>query len=227
MAIGSLFSGEPLPVAPKVDSAEISAFHRKLLDYLRRLAGKLDAAQQDDGSDPTSFGQVQAFSAFLDDYHDLSSVGTYGTKVEWDQELWQDSPFSHSNGVIRMNVDGFYLFNIDLSIDFVGYVDAILTLAIVDVTGTIIAIPDFAYAHATPFSHTMTIGLPLPSGTRVALFVKTNIDGAAGLLPTGSRINILRVRNSLDGGDGDPPGVGWDPDPDNDDYPLWVLVVAL
>jgi hypothetical protein len=141
--------------------------------------------------------------------------------------LWRDTPYAMSGGVITVTKDGFYIFMIDLAIEFPGYVDSQVVLALVDEFGTVLGVPDFGHAHFVPHHGTMTIGLPLPATTRVAVFVKTNIDDPAGLLPTGSRINIMRIRNNTDGGDADDPGIGWEPDPDNSDFPYWIDVVEL
>lgn len=223
-----IFSGEPLPVAPKVDNAELDSFHRKVLDYLRRLSAKLDSqALEDDIDDPVGFGQVEAFSAFLENFQAVSSSGTYGAIVVWEQTLWQDTPYSVSGGRITINKDGFYIFFIDLNIEFSGFVDAVAVLALIDDMNQVLGVPSFARGHIVPHGYTITIGLPLPAFTRVAVFLKTNIDDPAGLIPSGTRINIIRVRNNIDGGDSEGPGIGWEPDPDNGDFPTWVDVAEL
>lgn len=222
-----LFSGEPLPVAPREPNAERAAFDRKLLDYLRRLSARLDAANEPPPDGEMGFGQVEALSCFLTSNHAVSSGGTAGALVEWDENLWQDSAFSHSSGNVLINKDGFYIFLIDLAIDFSGFVDATAFFSILDGSGTALAFVEFGEGHTVTNTYTMTIGLPLPAGTRVGVYLKTNADDAAGLLSTGSRFNAMRLRNTYTGGDGTPGGIGWVPNSENGDYPDWIRIAEL
>lgn len=233
MTTSGLFSGEPLPVAPNEPNAERAAFDRKLLDYLRRLSAKLaqyvptDGGEDDPGTDTPV--NIPTFSAFNENNQEVVSTGTYGAAVAWERALWRDSIYEHTDGnsVITVTEDGFYLIWCDLEVNYSGYTSAQMWLMILDGSGTPIGFPSFGLGYYTTNHCVMTLGLPLAADTHIAIYLQTNSDDPAGLVPTGTRINIIRVRTDISGGDNDTPGAGWEPDDTNNDLPDWVRIAEL
>ena len=113
------FSGEPLPLAPSLEGMEeaqrieLEAFHRQLLDYLRRLGAKLSSER----FSPVSSG-IEILALALDDDYGLGGSGW--RDIEWSLQLRIDSSFSHSVLVtpekITIEKDGFYLILADIKL---------------------------------------------------------------------------------------------------------------
>lgn len=208
-----LFSGEPLPVAPKEADAERSAFHRKLLDYLRRLTSKLDAFANREPDIPPPATNVAAYAGFL--INDQQTESLY-TAINWEGTLWRDSPYEPQGDKLKVLEPGLYVFNIDLWLLDPGGIDAQITLGITN--GDLFFYPTFGFGGFAQHSFSMTVPLPLLANTSVAVLLKTNIPDPQGLKHNGTRMTVLRVRDNADGGDGG-GGIGWDGPPG--DIPTW------
>ncbi len=102
----NIFSGEILPVAPKIEDPELDAFVRKLLDYLRRLTGKL--ARFSGGGGGTSTLKTLATTA-------LSQADAVPFDVVWEASLWQDDIFSFTGPSTSITVleSGYYVVEVD------------------------------------------------------------------------------------------------------------------
>lgn len=129
MADSFLFSGEPLPLAPnitglveddndrgKASEVELEVFHRKLLDYIRRLGAKLDNPVFPPGGGSTS-ANLAMFSARMESNYSPSTTSYEG--IPWDQETRKDTDtFAHDSGTdphqITLLQEGFYVFLIDI-----------------------------------------------------------------------------------------------------------------
>ncbi len=116
-----ILSGEPLPVAPVLsdenqDKSELENFHRKLLDYIRRLEVKLSSEEFQ--TEFTLNPVTKVFSAFLN--ADLTLTAPSGwVSLDWDTLVRADTAFfSHSltssQDEITVLADGFYLFMIQI-----------------------------------------------------------------------------------------------------------------
>lgn len=224
----SIFSGEPLPLAPASKDAELAAFHRKLLDYLRRLSGQLNAYVGSGGTTPPAPGIVSFASALDNDFaFDFDTV----SYVEWNFDLHIDaSCFRHSTtnnpSEIEILQDGVYLICVDMRQDDLG---SQMTAAI----EVGLATPNPVYYSASKSTqaqggvgdiHTLNISVPIPiiAGSKLRVGVKVSTGGGAfaELLKEYTRITIIRIANVANGGGDDiqPPGVGW-PNPPSD--PPW------
>ena len=105
----NIYSGEILPVAPKVDDPEIDAFNRKLLDYLRRLTGKL--ARFSGGS--TSALKAIALYFTVDQTDFVTGVKT----LEWSEVIRHDTDtfqFASPSTDVTVLSSGDYVIEIDL-----------------------------------------------------------------------------------------------------------------
>ncbi|MHA2265859.1 MAG: hypothetical protein ACXAEN_25995, partial [Candidatus Thorarchaeota archaeon] len=69
-----LVSGEPMPIPPKVDDPELEAFHRKLMDYLRRLTTKLSNTEFGGSAD---VGVIETFAATIDGDQSVDGAATW------------------------------------------------------------------------------------------------------------------------------------------------------
>jgi hypothetical protein len=106
-----LYSGEPLPIPPPADP-ELAAFHRKLIDYLRRITTKLRFQI-------SSVGALETFAAGIDG--DQTFATASWEDIEWDEPWRRDASFAHdatSNPEqITLLQSGFYLMLIDVRTD--------------------------------------------------------------------------------------------------------------
>lgn len=119
-----IFSGEPLPVPPRVDNAEIEAFHRKLIDYLRRLTAKI-GTYVDDTPTPTG-GEThhKVFVAYPSEtnspdngYGASGSLGVPATEiVRWQNTIRSDSIYSYDStyAFITVSETGTYVVHCDI-----------------------------------------------------------------------------------------------------------------
>ena len=113
------FSGEPLPLAPSLEGMEdpqrqeLEAFHRKLLDFLRRMGAKLSSER----FSPVSSGIDTLALALVANY----TLGAGWQDIEWSLQLRVDSSFSHSvlvnPGKITIEKDGYYLILADINLN--------------------------------------------------------------------------------------------------------------
>lgn len=103
-----------MPIAPKVDDPELASFHRKLLDYLRRITTKLSNTEFGGGG-----GDVETFAATMTLDFDLGN--NVWTDVEWDDPLRMDAFYSHSATTnpeqITLLQAGLYLVLCDLHVE--------------------------------------------------------------------------------------------------------------
>lgn len=123
-----LFSGEPLPIPPRLDNAEMEAFHRKLIDYLRRLAAKLGRVIDLPPNDPTDpsdggVGVVESIAVWLEGDASLDT-GVPAT-IDWDHLLWETSDAltwdSESPEFISIHKSGLYVAHLDVGIGKTKY----------------------------------------------------------------------------------------------------------
>jgi len=107
----NIFSAEILPLAPKVDDVELDVFHRKLLDYLRRLTGKLGTYAGGDGGSSTA--ALKVFAAYKDD----QTLSSDEEIVLWENELRRDSIYTYNGtyGFVQVSEAGLYIVECDLS----------------------------------------------------------------------------------------------------------------
>lgn len=131
----SIFSGEIMPLAPELKDPELNAFHRNLLDYLRRLTGKLSRHVGGGG------GTVETFSAYANE----QSLGTGAVValIPWNNELLKDSTYTHDvdSGVITVSQSGLYIVHCDVQI-FKNFA-AVFRVAKVDSGGTDISLETY------------------------------------------------------------------------------------
>jgi hypothetical protein len=183
----TIFSGEPLPLAPGVNDLELDAFHRKLLDYLRRLGAKLNQF--------VGQGAVEALVAYIDTQSTFVSY----TSISWDHTLWIDSPFENNGTYIRVLVDGLYVFHVDVLVPE-GFTLGNIVIELIGPSGTTFY-PLFSLCRFETFSYAMTISLPLLADTQIRVQLKTNIAVTDGLQASGTRLTIMRIRDDARGGD--------------------------
>lgn len=179
-----IFSGEPLPIQPLIKEPELDAFHRKILDYLRRLTAKLDRFV----APPTGTGNVTVFSAYKD--ADQTFYEGAESKILWEVELRKDSPFTFEAGSsdIEVTEDGFYILEVDIrSIKNLPYT------VYVRVTDTL---PVYALSHFTPsVDDTFSIMVPLVlvAGDVITVSILLEAGGDAFIYADGTRLLITHI----------------------------------
>lgn len=127
MADSFLFSGEPLPLAPiinrggwansakgRASELELDNFHRKLLDYIRRLGAKLSNPVFPPGGGGST-GAIPIFAAGIDGDQ---AVGASYAPIEWDRFFRKDTDtythdISTNPGEITLLREGMYVFWVD------------------------------------------------------------------------------------------------------------------
>lgn len=199
-----VISGEPLPVPPEVSDKEVGAFFRKLIDYLRRLTAKLQAAINNDGSGTA----VKTFASWLDeaDY----SIGASYAGIEWKKDLRIDSPYSHSTSTnpsrITILEDGMYLVLVDVHVTGSNLpVETALKIHNNNTGGDSLA--KFGFSAIT-VEGSLSMAIPLPLIANVYLEVLIRGTGGSDTAKyTGSRITILKLQ--ADSGGGVNGGTGW------------------
>ena len=213
--VGNIFSGEQLPVAPRVENAEMEAFHRKLLDYLRRLSGKLDRFTTGNNG-----AVIPAVSLYL--ASDQNLAASY-TALSWSNELWRDlEAFAHSGAFVRVVTNGLYLITIDVELGDAAYYDVDAELRISKPDGSSTFAPTFSHARLGTTTLSATWILPLLANRRIALYLKCeDFPETGGIKSQGSRFQVLRLRTDVVNSAGE----GW-VDANNDDIPDgWGSVV--
>lgn len=106
----NIFSGEILPVPPQLDDPESDAFNRKLIDYLRRLTGKLARFVDTSGS-----GTVSSIALCFDS--DQSDFITGAMILSWTNQLHKNAEvfeFSAPSTEITVLSAGTYVVEIDV-----------------------------------------------------------------------------------------------------------------
>lgn len=193
-----IFSGEPLPIAPAIDDAELSAFHRKVLDYLRRLAAKID--QFGDNGGDAADGNVLVFAAYKDTEDIFDD--TTPTPVPWDVVIRRDSIFNFTapSAIIQVTEAGFYVVEVDLrpfkNLPFFVHV------AKVDAGGSETDDIDYSYS-GFPISNTehngsMMVPMELAANDRISVFaVSTGGTGDNAWVVNGCRILVSRISDEV------------------------------
>lgn len=143
----NILSGEIMPVAPDIKDPELAAFIRSLLDYLRRLTGKL--ARFGGGS-----GVVPTFAASLNG--DQSIVGSVLT-IQWENVIHRDIgvyAFEAPSHEIMIREAGTYSVEIDVRLlKNVPHVITVAVNGVVPVYGTSLVKPgdaDLSYSFMIP-----------------------------------------------------------------------------
>lgn len=214
---GTLFSGEPLPLAPNVRDNELSVFHRKLLDYLRRLGAKLEQVVGPGGGGGGTPGEnvttIKHVGCYIDANQNLA--GTY-TAIDWTNTLWIDSDaFTHAGAYISVVKTGMYLVHCDVELGESGYSSADLVLSVSNSDGTQLFYPIYGYATLNFGNNSVAICIPLLEGKTIAVLVRCPLAPASGQIKAqGTRLTVLRLRDELGTNDGE----GWN-DPDDDGVP--------
>lgn len=106
----NIFSGEPLPLIPDVKDPEMAAFLRNLIDYLRRLTGKLARF-----TGPAGVGSGAVKSLASHALLQIASGPSGAFDIVWESSLWQDDNFSFTGPSARITVleAGFYGVEVD------------------------------------------------------------------------------------------------------------------
>ena len=186
----NIYSGEPLPVPPKVDDAEVDAFNRKLIDYLRRLTGKL--ARFSGGS---SSGTVSTVALSLSADYPGSLVDYL---IPFDNQIQRDSIFElgATLGTVKVLQAGCYSVEHDVTIAKNFQVE--LRVARVDSGGAEITTEDYAYTSITGPSPGMTysscVPLQLSAGDYIGVFIRCT-DGISviDVWKNGTRLLVTRL----------------------------------
>ncbi len=187
--MAKIFSGEPLPVPPKTSNPELDAFHRKVVDYLRRLAGRLDLTGGGGGG---SGNQVEVFAAHREPGVDVQIVtGAGEAAIPWEIEVRKDPSFTHSanSSVVTVNQDGFYIVEVDVT----NAKNALLEFHI-NVNGTPV---DYSYsgdisvfASIAYETYSFVVPLNLNNGDGIEV-IMTQFD--ATTVGKGTRILVTRI----------------------------------
>jgi len=91
--MSSVFSGEPLPLQPNVESPEeLARFHFKVIEYLRRLGAKLDNTFNDPPGDPPGLAKIPAVSMTLKERNGLSEFLFSSDFITGGQTGWGTPP---------------------------------------------------------------------------------------------------------------------------------------
>jgi hypothetical protein len=218
-----IFSGEPLPIPPRrPNDPELEAFHRKVIDYLRRLTGKLNPFVDPPDPPDGSPGTVQTFVAILEG-DTADSVPVLPFPLEWTRCIHNDGgTYSHSGGTnpeeIKILQDGVYVVQVDVKH---AYKDTPLDYQLQVKVGS-----DwydvgygFSQGHQVNFIlgafDTFHVSLPLIEDSIIRIMISPQAPtvNAGHIEQVGTRITILRVSAETNGGSGG-EGIGWD------DYPV-------
>lgn len=188
----NIFSGEPLPVAPKAKDPETDAFYRKLLDYLRRLTAKLGRYIDQPGA-----SGVES-AAMVKQNDQLLTGGTYDVLL-WGTIFWQDDPFTLAEDSITINEDGRYLLHVDIAFGKALDVTLKITQNGNDISHT------FTYGYnsaATTLSLASSNPLALSAGDVIQVLVQGQLPDS--VMAAGSRLTILRLDPEAQNPDGTP-----------------------
>ena len=192
-----IYSGEPLPTAPRVKDPELAAFFRKLLDYLRRLTAKLD--QGTGGNTPAS--RIQSFAARFSTDQNIADV--YAAII-WEDEIHVDTCFDHVEDSSRVQVlcDGVYLVCVDLEISSDATFPVEVDLRVI-YEGNI-GILTYGYGSiSSAGTLSRSIPLTLRAGAEIQVQAKQASTTQQAVLRRGSRITVVKL---ADGGAWVPPG---------------------
>ena len=217
----SLFSGEPLPVAPRVNQPEVAAFHRKLLDYLRRLTGKLEQYIDVTGGGGGGTGTTGVPTIALWLSSDTGLETSY-TAVNFDKKLWLDSTeYTYTSGRITVVKKGLYLIEFDLETSAVGGDVVEAVVQVLNPDNTVQFTVSFGYTTVDTTTTSMAVPIALPAGKTFQVSVRTSGAGDfTGIKKRGTRLTVLQLHADVyDGGGG---GDGWDA-ADDSSIPTWGI----
>lgn len=181
----NIFSGEILPVAPKVDNPDVDAFNRKLLDYLRRLVGKLARFS---GGGTTLQAIALYFTTNQSDY-----VGGLKT-LEWDTVINQDVTvfqFTSPSTDVMILTAGFYVIEFDLRLEKNTSTDIY-----VRVNGTV---PAYGRINVVPSggdSYSFMIPINFNANDVVNITIDSSAFFAVNAYADGTRLLITRLGDS-------------------------------
>lgn len=228
-----LFSGEPLPLQPSVEDLKgiekpenLGRFHFKLIEFLRRLGAKLDAELNRDTK-----GKVEAFAAYIaadqeiaPDYVNIpfGLDGAGAIKLI----TWNDRPFTpQTDGSVKIEVDGLYLFIIDVEFDILVVPTPnpgtpILEMRILLRRGGVGWIPIHGFASVKDTETVnMLIALPIKAGFFMHFQARMTDPEPLFFENRGTRLQIFRLATTLVGDKGPPTWLNGDP-------PIWIGTIV-
>ena len=179
----NIFSGEPLPVAPEVDNPEIDAFNRKLLDYLRRLTGKL--ARFGGGSTSALKAIALYFTVDQSDF-------VTGIKIlEWSNVIRQDSDtfqFSAPSTDITVLSAGDYVIEIDIRV-----LKNVPHEIYVKINGTVLAYGKIRFVPSGDDSYSYMIPVTLNANDVINITIDSSSIFATSAYADGTRLLITKI----------------------------------
>lgn len=207
----TIFSGEPLPVAPPIKDPELNAFHRKLIDYLRRLTGKLNQ-YVGAGNGLETFVTTIAGEA-------NATLGSDWAPIDWTLDIRKDAVYEHSissnQEQITVLLAGLYIILCDLWLDTGPTFPVSTRVVILDPEGFV----EYGFTElGAEGSLSMAVPVVLKADKVIRIDAKDSGGGGDFLKTRGCRLTILRVALDDSGGTSDTPGIGWD----DDDRPSWL-----
>lgn len=197
-----VFSSEPLPIAPaleqmdEVQLRELRVFHRKVLDYLRRLGSKLDSNIQ------SSEGDAQTIAAI---FTSPFTVGTDWTDIVWPLFLHQSDLYTVDNHKIGVREAGIFALHFTFEVPDADGATLFDTRVNYDGLGTL------RYGITTNVDRTHVVTMPLAMDPRYPLVIQARWRGASStdLDDEGSRFMLYRLsRRTFEGGGGGGGGGG-------------------
>lgn len=197
------FSGEPLPLQPSLEGMEspqreeLDNFHRKLLDFIRRLGAKLSSARFNDPSGST--GAVETLALYRDTNFSLPQ--DVWTDLEWDRQIRVDAPYSHDVAInpefLHFNQDGFYIMFLDIVVG--SNQNVLLQLVDPDDSDAVLSWSQASVLNPFgPMPVNQTVAFHAHAGQNLAVQVKP--DGNTAAQADETRITIIRSGDLLGGG---------------------------
>lgn len=180
----NIFSGEPMPVAPKIDDPELAGFVRNLLDYLRRLTGKLAQFTTSSG-----IGGAPAFAATL--IVDQSNLGSALT-IQWTNVVHRDIDvfdFTTPDTDIIIRQQGEYSVEVDIQV--LKNVHHELTITVNGVT------IDWSHSKFLPGDADLSYSFMVPVHCDVGDVIQARLDcapfGGIAVEASGTRILVTKL----------------------------------
>lgn len=199
-----LFSGEPLPIPPHVADVEIENFHRKLIEYLRRLAAKIDGKEFREIIRSTT---TEAFAAVLTG--DIEIPASLWTPVTFGKHIHRNPLYEVSGPWITVREAGLYMLHVNLLTTFTDSSQELLSRIVYRKATDITPMDRFlkyGYTMMTcdPGTHSLSIPVPIEEDDSISVQVKlNNAIVAEDLLAHASRLAIYRLSpDPFDGGTG-------------------------
>lgn len=184
----NIFSGEPLPLVPNFTDPETAAFARNLIDYLRRLTGKLARFSGAGGS------TVLEFAA----YAQAQSLGVGAgvtAGIPWNVELRKDSLFTHATDspAVRVSETGLYVVECDVQIFKNFAVD--FSVSKTDNGGNIISTPVYAGSHYPAPGVSESVSFMVPIQLSAGDYVSVVMVQDDAFVSAGTRVWITKVKD--------------------------------